>query len=349
MTGVSFFVPTLNRNPMVLRTVRSCLAALETAGVAGEVIVLDSESDDGSWEALNAEFGKDSRVRLRQNRRGLGPTRSWCDNVAGFEGEYATFIWSDDYVAPHFLTTLLPPLEAGAALAIGTGAIRPMDCEEPLSRDGGRIKVSRGAAASGYLRKGRAEGFALPVSPAAALFPRLAVERWLARVEAVSRATPLREYFMWRRAIGPDLLLYFVALGDDKAGAVSCSKAEVAQFSAHEGSITISSSPWFLTMGYWLARCAALTDPAMAFDLPDARADLSEAILQGYVLRFRAPAQLPGFGPAADVRHAITQEIDGLRRLAVGAGIGHAALALPAARAIARRVGRKLVGTGAGR
>ena len=102
---VSFIVPTINRGRYVVRAVESCLAAYTAeAGVDVEVIVLDSESDDGSWEALRSRFGSDSRVTLAQNRRGLGPTRSWLDGAKLARGDYMTFIWSDDYISPRFLT-----------------------------------------------------------------------------------------------------------------------------------------------------------------------------------------------------------------------------------------------------
>ena len=103
----SFLIPTLNRNGLVQRAVRSCLVALDHARADGEVIVLDSESDDGSWEGLKQEFGEEPRVVLRQNRSGLGPTKSWLDCAEGLTGDAVTFVWSDDYIAPDFLLHLL--------------------------------------------------------------------------------------------------------------------------------------------------------------------------------------------------------------------------------------------------
>ncbi|WP_144097227.1 glycosyltransferase [Croceicoccus sediminis] len=337
MIDVAFFVPTLNRNPMVLRAVHSCIAAIEHAGVTGRVIVLDSKSDDGSWEALNAVFGDDLRVELRQNERGLGPTKSWCDNVAGFEAAYATFLWSDDYVAREFLTELLPPLREGAAVAIGHGKIRPAECEEPLSQEGRRGALPADTVASAYFLKGTPDGDPLQVSPACALFPHAAVSSWLGRVEGMSRANGLREYFLWRRAIGPDLLLFFIALGGVK-DTVFRTQAEVAQFSAHEGSITISSSPWFLTMGYWLARCIAFCEADLDFGAADRHAIAAELFVQGIVLKRRAPDELPGFGDRSAVREAISREMEAVRA-AAGKSIASPVMLRPAWQALRRRMG----------
>lgn len=340
MIDVAFFIPTLNRNPMVLRAVHSCIAAIEHAGVTGRVIVLDSKSDDGSWEALKETFGGDLRVELRQNDRGLGPTKSWCDNVAGFEAEYATFLWSDDYVAREFLTELLPPLREGAAVAIGQGAIRPADCEDPLSQCGVRALLSAGDVALAYFLKGTPDEDPLHVSPACALFPQAALATWLDRVERYSCESPVREYFMWRRAIGPDLMLFFIALGGGEKDRVFRTQAEVAQFSAHRGSITISSSPWFLTMGYWLARCTAYCEADFDFGAADRNAVAAELLVQGIALMRKAPEALEGFGGRAAVRLAIKQEMQAVR-VAAGASLTRRAMIRPGWKAI-RLTGRGL-------
>src|SRR5258706_2641560 len=118
-TLISFVIPTLNRARYVSRAVRSCLHAAEaTPSLDVEVIVLDSQSDDGSWEQLQRTFGRDQRVRLAQNVRGLGPTRSWLDGARLVRGDLVTFIWSDDYVSPSFLAQLTPSLLSGRHVAI---------------------------------------------------------------------------------------------------------------------------------------------------------------------------------------------------------------------------------------
>ena len=69
---VSFVVPTLNRGKYVLRAVRSCLKNNDE-NVCIEVVVIDSSSNDGSFEELQREFSDDNRVKLLQNPRGSGP------------------------------------------------------------------------------------------------------------------------------------------------------------------------------------------------------------------------------------------------------------------------------------
>lgn len=250
---VSFLVPTLNRGRYVARAVRSCLVAGATAGEQVEVIVVDSESDDGSWEDLKDEHGDDPRVRLIQNRRGSGPTRSWLDAALAARGEFATFVWSDDYVSSDFLTELLPGISDGDSLAVGAAVIRGIDCEDPLPRTNERARVAVGHILAGYLGVPQPEETLLPMSPACALFRRAVLRDWCERVVPASQGSRLRRELMWKSAIGPDLLLFQVAL-ENQIGPVYQSQRAIVQFSAHSGSITTGSMRWRVNIGYWLAR-----------------------------------------------------------------------------------------------
>lgn len=252
---VSFVVPTLNRRSYVNRAVRSCLAQQsETADV--EVIVLDSRSDDGSWEELCTEFGDDTRVKLLQNERGRGPTASWLDGAAHVTGDAATFVWSDDYIFPWFVERLLPPILKGASMAFGEGMVRDVDTESaPSIPQEPPITLERPRSARAFLAAFDSELGHLPASPACALFASSAFTRWRECVEPFSTVNPLVTQLLWRRAIGPDLLLFLIAAaGGEPTGSTAAARVPVCQFSAHSGSITVSSSPWRIQVGYWLTR-----------------------------------------------------------------------------------------------
>ena len=260
---VSFLVPTLNRGRYVLRAVGSCLRAAEVAGLHVEVIVVDSRSDDGSWEALAEAYDMDVRVVLRQNDRDVGPTGSWLEAARLARGRLVTFVWSDDYVTPEFLQVLAVAVDGvGTHLALGDGIVREVDCEDGFAELGPTRRVPRDAVLQAYL--GRPQpGVTAPVSPACALFSRAALDDWTATLEVRCRESPLRERLMWRSAIGPDLLLFAAALGVQRSD-VPVVEGPVVQFSRHAGSITVGSDPWPLLAGYWLARVIALEHGADA-------------------------------------------------------------------------------------
>lgn len=253
---VSFVVPTLNRGWYVSRAIESCLRnASDSVNV--EVVVVDSSSDDGSFEELEAKFGSDERVRLMQNPRTSGPLKSWIEGVEAATGEYMTFAWSDDIISPNFLRALLPPLQNGARLAHGLGNNFSVESEmefpenvpEPELVDG-QIFLEQYYGHEPVLSSGP---IPLTVSPACSLFQAELVREWAHHVRDFCRATPLREQIMWRRAIGPDLMLYFMAMSPG-APRVAFFRTHTAQFSEHPGSISISSNRWAFHAGYWLAK-----------------------------------------------------------------------------------------------
>lgn len=305
---VSFIIPTLNRQRFVSRAVASCIGAGERASVAFEVIVLDSQSDDGSWEALNARFGTDDRVVLRQNRRGLGPTRSWLDGADFVTGDIVTFIWSDDYVADTMLTDLLPAMRAGSDVVIGKAIIRDVEDDSLFpSRPGASITLDPSEIISAYY--GVSHNVAWPpVSPACALFSRRAFDRWRTLIAEHADTNLLAQQLMWRRAIGPDMLLFLVALSMQK-GPVAFVDRIVTQFSSHGDSISISSPEWLLRGGYLAARVLAFRHTAMLQPLAARRRTemLVRTALQSFKLARGIPDGVRGLEDKAAVA-AVTKD-----------------------------------------
>lgn len=305
---VSFVVPTLNRGRYVSRAVESCLRAGDNTPDADvEVVVLDSESDDGSWEELTARFGSDPRVKLVQNRRGLGPTKSWIDGARLINGQFATFVWSDDYISPQFLTALLPALRRGAALAVGHSVIRDIDDETPLLARSGERLIPRLVFLDGYFHRQIDDGIHRPVSPACSLFSRAAFDAWIDIAEEWRRANPLREYLLWRRAIGPDLLLFLVAAKMND-GDVPLSSEVTAQFSSHPGSFTVSASRWAYETGYWLARLWTLHNS----EFPATKFAAYAGAVFGYGLLLAAGALVSGTPRRLPAAADMTRELAGL-------------------------------------
>jgi len=288
---VTFLVPTLNRASTIVRAVESCLAAMDRAGWTGIVSVLDSESDDGSWQSLQERFGGEARVLLRQNGSGSGPTQSWLDAAQGTLNDIVTFVWSDDYISPNFLALLGPEVRDGAAVAIGVGAPRPINCTAILKSSNDHIRISAEQMLDRYCVGSPLTEWGSPVSPICALFRGDVFRVWAQEVKRLSTITSLRNEIMWRRAIGPDLLLFLIALSRQPNDRVYMSKAEVAHLSIHPSSITISSSTWILSLGYWLANVAFLTDSISECAIDEARrARYSGALLvRGAWLWWRAP------------------------------------------------------------
>lgn len=279
---VSFIVPTLNRGPYVERAVRSCLSVDLPANISIEVVVIDSHSIDGSWERLNAAFGRDCRVRLIQNERGSGPMPSWIQGALASHGEFLTYVWSDDFISADFLRVLLPHLQDGVEIVVGRAIVRNVDNTDSFPSAHSVVQASGKELLLSYFTATKLSRFAV-ASPVCSLFRRTAIERWIALVKPFCNETLLKRDLMWRRAIGPDLMLYLLTITNSNF--VPLVDHVVAQFSSHHDSITVQSSATILKLGYWSARNVLIMAPYESVqNRPISRTEAASQLCKGVAL-----------------------------------------------------------------
>src|SRR5438132_2394914 len=112
-TLVSVVIPCLNEAASIERCVRAARAALDRAGLPGEIVVADNGSDDGSAD-LAAAAG--ARV-VREAERGYGSAY-----MAGFEaahGQYIVMLDADLTYDSDDIPRFVEVLDQGAQLVIG--------------------------------------------------------------------------------------------------------------------------------------------------------------------------------------------------------------------------------------
>src|SRR5207342_3324964 len=90
---LSVIVPTFNERDNVIALFRRLQAAL--AGVAFEVVIVDDNSPDGTWQIVRALAREDSRVRCirRIGRRGL--SGACIEGILASSAPYAAVIDAD--------------------------------------------------------------------------------------------------------------------------------------------------------------------------------------------------------------------------------------------------------------
>ena len=102
---VSICVPCLNSRPFVAERLQTILSqTLED----WELIVCDSYSDDGTWEALR-EFAGDERISLYQVPR-EGLYAGWNECFERARGEYVYIAPVDDTCEPDILEKMVEAL-----------------------------------------------------------------------------------------------------------------------------------------------------------------------------------------------------------------------------------------------
>lgn len=104
---VSILLPNRNHRPFLPERLQSILRQTFTDW---ELIVLDGQSDDGSWEYLQETLADDPRARLLQAPpRGIYP--SWNQCLAMARGEFVCIAPADDTMEHGFLAAMVQALD----------------------------------------------------------------------------------------------------------------------------------------------------------------------------------------------------------------------------------------------
>ena len=125
MTGQPFFsiiMPVYNREAVVGRALRSCLAQ---SFDSFEVVAVDDGSADGSVAAIRAFDDPRVRLLVHERNRGRGPARNTA--MAAARGQWFVFLDSDDELLPGALETIH---RRASAVGSEVGGLRFMCIDE---------------------------------------------------------------------------------------------------------------------------------------------------------------------------------------------------------------------------
>lgn len=119
---VSICLPNLNTRPYLEERVETILSqSLQD----WELIVVDSYSDDGSWEFFTELAARDPRVHIAQAPRGLYASWNRCIQLS--RGEYVYIATSDDTMASDCLEKLVLALDRHRRVDLAHCTLRTID------------------------------------------------------------------------------------------------------------------------------------------------------------------------------------------------------------------------------
>ena len=120
-TSVSVLIPTYNERANITAVVSECLKALPPSAFDLEVIVVDDDSEDYTWQYPERLFGDDPRVRVvRRQSEEKGLAQSVTDGFAAATHDLCAVIDADLQHPPEKLPALFDALKEGADVAIGS-------------------------------------------------------------------------------------------------------------------------------------------------------------------------------------------------------------------------------------
>lgn len=254
---VSILIPVYNREKFIEETVQS---ATNQTYQNIEIIIVDNNSTDDTWNILKKLSKKDKRIKIFQNETNIGPVRNWKRCIEEASGEYGKILWSDDLIAAEFLEKTVPFLENEDVGFVFTGTEIFIDGTDKTSEHyfiGNTGIYESEKYIQGVLFEG---GY--PVSPGCALFRLKDLKENL----LIQIPNKINSDFSMH-AIGNDLLIFLLTANQYNNFAFINEK--LSFFRVHDSSITIQSNNGKLPLHYSLAK---------AYFLENYRVDLIEQL-----------------------------------------------------------------------
>lgn len=236
---VSIVIPTYNRADFLPRTLSS---AISQTYRNIEIVVCDNASTDQSSDVVADFKGRhpDRNIRYIRHGTNIGPVRNWFSGIHESRGEFIKILFSDDYLYPNSVKSLLLPIE-NTDYAFSYGKVHNLweGSKGIKVTNFGRQRPGNLVRAKDYIAGFFSANQAFedyPVSPCAALM----------RAEVLKKI-PLEKFTdsvgidVVASGIGPDMLmfLYSFLLVGDRAYYVD---EHVAVFEGHKESITVTST-----------------------------------------------------------------------------------------------------------
>ena len=102
---VSILIPVFNREKLIAECIQS---ALHQTFTDFEIVVVDNQSSDGTWEVCTKFAELDNRVRIFRNDVNVGPVLNWQRCINEARGVFGKILFSDDLMVEEYLEKTLP-------------------------------------------------------------------------------------------------------------------------------------------------------------------------------------------------------------------------------------------------
>ncbi|NHC46359.1 glycosyltransferase family 2 protein [Motilibacter aurantiacus] len=234
MTGplVSVVIPTYNR----ARTLRRAIDSAAGQDVAGgvEIVVVDNASSDDT-EAVIEEARRDvPGLVYRRWDENVGPVENWRRGIELSRGPWTKVLWSDDWLEPSAVRSLLDLTRDGAVTVTCQALVHGPDGER-VAYSGRRHSFGAKDVLCGLISPDEV----LPFSPAAGL---------VRRSDALAGLAQALPGPCTRKAIGPDVALFY--WGVLTGGRGEHLPVPLAHFDAKHGSISVDEGARMLRACY---------------------------------------------------------------------------------------------------
>ena len=243
MPIASILIPVFNREILISESIKS--AQNQTIEDI-EIVVVDNNSNDGTWDVICDLANKDPRIKAYKNNENIGPVNNWIRCVENSTSPYSKILFSDDLIHPQFIEKTIPHLiNPNCGLAYTQAIIGEKPWQGGLffsdfTKDTHIEKLS-------FVRLATLLNNFTPVSPGAALFRTSDLKK-----NIFTQLPGVNNYDFRTLGAGVDWLIYVTtALAYKNIAYIA---EPLAFFRAHPGSITVINQDRKVDEGYLLAK-----------------------------------------------------------------------------------------------
>lgn len=241
---VSILIPTYNREKIIAESIKS---ALDQDYDNLEVVVVDNASTDATWQRVQRMASADSRVRAFRNDNNIGAVRNWIACTQKARGSISKILWSDDLIAPNYLSKTVPILADSEVGMVYTSARIFRDSVNSVSNSVHYTQIPSGVHDSQIFVEGSLLNTGFPVSPGCFLLRTEDLAKNLLTDIPNAVGSDFKNH-----AIGNDLLLLLLtAKSYRKFGVVN---EPLSMFRDHAGSISTTAGVGRLIIHYDIAK-----------------------------------------------------------------------------------------------
>lgn len=241
---VSIVIPTFNRAFLIQESIDS---AIKQSYKKKEIIVLDNNSDDNTYEILKKKYSKIKFFKLYKNNEKLDIVLNWKKCIEYAEGKYIHILWSDDIIEPTFIEESVSMLNSNSHIGFvySKTVIFNKKKENRIVFD---LNMSGIYKNSLFIKKSLLEHpLAVPVSPANAVFRTKDVKKNL----LIDIPNNYNIDFS-KIGQGNDVLIFLLTLLEyDYFGYIN---KPLAKFRDHNDSITLSTNSFLVNLRYHIAK-----------------------------------------------------------------------------------------------
>tara|TARA_B100000787_G_scaffold161881_1_gene142092 strand:- start:2072 stop:3073 length:1002 start_codon:yes stop_codon:yes gene_type:complete len=257
---LTFIIPIKDR-PSHLKKLIKNIDKVLLAKISCQLIFVDASNNSNQKKNYNIlKNYKNCKILIQKNK---GITIGCFQAIPYVRSKFVTFLYDDDELGKYLYLVYKENLKNNKLFSMGTGNVQAINKKFNFKKIT-KINLNKKKVLLNYfgipLSKTNNKFKKLlsaPVSPISTCFESRYLIQWKKHILKFVKDNEFRNYFILKKDIGPDLMIYLHNILKSKEY-VNFFTPSVVKFSSHEDSISIIYGANNLRIGYWLAKLSIL-------------------------------------------------------------------------------------------